>query len=226
MFPRHGRRRLREEAQPVLYYTDIAGSPSRCHRLVGFAQLASDLRRGRLPGYAWLSPNLCDDGHDCGVAGSERFLARTVPALLRELGPSGFLLITWDEGGSDAGCCRVAHGGHIATILAGAHVIPGGRDAQPLDHYGVLATIEEAFGLPLLAGAADPRAGRLTSLFAQPPRICCTTPRHHLGPLLRNENPSTDSEASSGYTPCDSHGYLRRHAPDALRCAAQPREAP
>jgi hypothetical protein len=163
---------------PFVYYTDIAGSPSRCHRLVGFTQLASDLRTGQLPGFAWLSPNLCDDGHDCGVAAGDHFLARTVPALLRELGPRGFLVITWDEGSSNRGCCGVAHGGQIATILAGADVLRGGREEQPLDHYGVLATIEEAFGLPLLAGAADPRAGRLSALFAHPPRICCATPRH------------------------------------------------
>jgi len=155
---------------PLLYYRDIAGSPSRCRRLVGFAQLAADLRSGRLPSYAWISPNLCDDGHDCGVAAGDRFLARTVPTLLRELGPHGFLVLTWDEGSSDRGCCGVAHGGHIATVLAGPDIVPGGRERQPVDHYGVLATIEEAFGLPLLGGSAEPGAGRLTSLFSHPPR--------------------------------------------------------
>ncbi len=132
---------------------------------------SSDLRRGRLPRYAWISPNLCDDGHDCSIATADRFLARTVPLLLRELGPHGFLLLTWDEGSSDNGCCAGAQGGRIATILAGPDVRPGARDSQPVDHYGVLATIEEAFGLPPLAGAADARSGRLTSLFTRPPHI-------------------------------------------------------
>ena len=58
---------------PFIYYDDISGSPSRCAHLAGFSQLASDLRAGRLPTYSWISPNLCDDGHDCGVKGSERF---------------------------------------------------------------------------------------------------------------------------------------------------------
>jgi phosphatidylinositol-3-phosphatase len=156
---------------PFIYYDDIAGSPGRCKRLVGFTQLAADLRRGRLPTYAWISPNLCDDGHDCGVAGGERFLARTVPALLRELGPHGFLVLTWDEGSSQRECCGVARGGQVATILAGPDVRRGGRDGQAVDHYGVLGTIEEALGLPPLAGAADPRSGRLTPLFTRPPHI-------------------------------------------------------
>jgi hypothetical protein len=157
---------------PFIYYNDIAGSSRRCNRLVGFGQLAADLRTGRLPTYAWISPNLCDDGHDCGVSGSERFLARTLPALLRELGPHGFLVLTWDEGSSNRGCCgEAAQGGHLATIIAGPEVRKGARYDQPVDHYGVLGTIEEALALPPLAGAADPNSGRLTSLFTHPPHI-------------------------------------------------------
>jgi len=156
---------------PFIYYDPIARSPGRCARLVGFTQLTAGLRSGRLPSFVWISPNLCDDGHDCGVAAGDRFLAHTVPALLRELGPHGFLVITWDEGSSNAGCCGVARGGHIATILAGPDVRAGGRMQQPVDHYGVLATIEQALGLPALAGAADPRAGRLTPLFTRAPRL-------------------------------------------------------
>ncbi len=156
---------------PFAYYPDVVSSPGRCARLSGFERLAADLRGGRLPGYAWISPNLCDDGHDCALRTADGFLARTVPALLRELGPHGFLVLTWDEGTSDAGCCGVAHGGHVATIVAGPDVRPGARLAGPLDHYGVLATVERAFGLSTLAGAADPRAGSLAPLFAHAPRL-------------------------------------------------------
>jgi hypothetical protein len=156
---------------PFIYYDDIAGSPSRCGRLVGFGRLTQALRSGRLPTYAWITPNLCDDGHDCGVGAGDRFLARTVPALLRELGPHGFIVVTWDEGGSDQGCCGAARGGHVATIVAGPDVRRGGRLQHPIDHYGVLATVEQALSLPPLAGAAEGRAGRLTPLFIRTPRV-------------------------------------------------------
>jgi hypothetical protein len=156
---------------PFAYYVDVVRSPRRCGRLVGFGSLAADLRRGRLATYSWITPNLCDDGHDCGVAAGDRFLARTVPALLHELGPQGFIVLTWDEGGSDASCCGAAHGGRVATILAGPRVRRGSRLASPVDHYGVLATIEEALGLPPLGGAADPASGRLGALFNRPPRV-------------------------------------------------------
>jgi hypothetical protein len=36
---------------------------------------------------------------------------------------------------------------------------------RPIDHYGVLASIEDAFGLPRLGAARDPRHGTLAPLF-------------------------------------------------------------
>jgi hypothetical protein len=156
---------------PFVYFEDIAGSSARCHKIVGFPELAADLRRGRLPTYVWVTPNLCDDGHDCGLASSDRFLAHTVPALLRELGPQGFLVITWDEGDTDRSCCGAARGGRIATLVAGPTVRPGARLSTPIDHYGTLATIEQALGLPLLGGAAGSHSGRLTTLFSTAPHI-------------------------------------------------------
>jgi phosphatidylinositol-3-phosphatase len=156
---------------PFIYYTDVADNPQRCAHLVGFTALASDLRSGRLPTYSWITPNLCNDTHDCGVAQGDSFLAGAVPALVRALGPQGFLVLTWDEGVSNAGCCGGATGGHVATIVVGPQVVPGSREAVPVDHYGVLATVEQALGLPLLGAAADVRNGRLTPLFRSPPVI-------------------------------------------------------
>jgi hypothetical protein len=156
---------------PFIYYDDVARSASRCSKLAGFGRLTADLRAGRLPTYTWITPNLCDDGHDCGVGAGDRFLARTVPPLLHELGPHGFMIIAWDEGSSERGCCGAAHGGRIATIVAGPELRHGAREQQPIDHYGVLGTIEQALRLPPLAGAADPRSGRLTPLFARTPHV-------------------------------------------------------
>jgi hypothetical protein len=156
---------------PFMYYDDIARSPSRCGRVVGFGALDNDLRRGRLPAYSFISPNLCHDMHDCDVATGDRFLSGLIPQLVRELGPEGFLVLTWDEGSSDAGCCVDAHVGRIATIVAGPGVRRGARSDRAVDHYGVLRTIENALGLPPLGGAAAARSGTLDALFSAPPRL-------------------------------------------------------
>jgi hypothetical protein len=80
-------------------------------------------------------------------------------------------VVTWDEGTLDTGCCGAAHGGNIATIVAGPGVARGAREGRPVDHYGVLATIERVLGLHALGGSADPRAGNLAPLFARPPSV-------------------------------------------------------
>ena len=120
--------RYAKKHDPFMYHDDVARNPHRCRRVVGFGDLARDVRRGTLPAFAFVSPDLCHDTHDCDVATGDRFLSGLVPQLLRELGPRGFLVLTWDEGSTDAGCCTDAHGGRIATIVAG----PGGapRRAQ------------------------------------------------------------------------------------------------
>ncbi len=138
---------------PFIYFDDIANDPARCRRLVPYGDLAADLRTGTLPTFAWVSPNLCDDTHDCAPRVGDDFLAHLVPALTRELGPHGLLVLTWDEGTSDAGCCAGAAGGHIATVLTGPDVRPGSRDDRPADTYSLLRTIDAALGLPPLGRA-------------------------------------------------------------------------
>jgi phosphatidylinositol-3-phosphatase len=157
---------------PFLYYDAIVRDRSACRaHVVGFGALGRDLRRGRLPTYTFITPNLCHDGHDCGVAEADRFLRAAVPPLLRALGPHGYLVLTWDEGDSDAGCCGSAHGGRIATIVVGPDVRRGGREAAPVDHYGVLATVEDSLRLPRLGAAAAPQHGSLRPLFTRFPRL-------------------------------------------------------
>jgi phosphatidylinositol-3-phosphatase len=139
---------------PFAYYTRITTNPTRCSHVVPLGRLAADERGHTLPRFIWITPNLCHDMHDCSVSTGDRFLATLVPALLRSLGRNGVLFLTWDEGSSDAGCCHLASGGHIATIVAGPGARPGARITTPTDHYSVLQTIEDLFRLPRLRGAA------------------------------------------------------------------------
>jgi hypothetical protein len=156
---------------PFAYYDGVVSDPARCRRMVPFTQLAADLRAGALPAYSFIAPNLCNDTHDCPVRTGDRFLARVVPGILSALGPRGVLIVTFDEGSSNAGCCGTASGGRITTIVAGRGVRRGARDATPIDHYGVLRSTEDALGLPHLGGAADPRNGSLRRLFRRAPRV-------------------------------------------------------
>jgi hypothetical protein len=151
---------------PFVYYRAITAHRASCARVVPLTRLAADERAHALPTFIWITPNLCHDMHDCDVSTGDRFLATLVPSLLGSLGRRGLLFLTWDEGSSDAGCCRLAAGGHIATIVAGPGARAHARVSTAVDHYSLLRTIEDLLSLPHLGGAA-----------------CACTPS--LGPLLR-----------------------------------------
>jgi hypothetical protein len=151
---------------PYLYYADIASNHARCQQIVPYTQLAADLREGSLPTFGWITPNLCDDGHNCDLGDVDRFLRGVVPALLTELGPKGALFITWDEGVSDQGCCGgQAAGGRIVTIVAGPAAQPGATVAIPYDPYSLLATVEQMLRLPRLRRAGSTHTKPLDALF-------------------------------------------------------------
>ena len=130
-----------------------------CRHRVSFAALSSDLAAGRLPPFSLVVPDLCHDMHDCSVATGDRFLKALVPKLLRALGPRGYLVLTFDE--ANAGSAL------IPTIVAGPGARRGAIQTARVDHYGVLATIEDTFGLRHLGAAGRPGHGSLMPLLRQ-----------------------------------------------------------
>jgi len=151
---------------PFVYYTRVVHNAGWCANVVPLTQLSTDEHRRQLPRFIWITPNLCHDMHDCSVATGDQFLSALVPTLLRSLGPHGLLFITWDEGTSDSGCCRLASGGHIATIVAGPGARPGARLRMATDHYSLLQTIQGVLGLRRLRGTACPCTRSLAPLLA------------------------------------------------------------
>jgi len=142
--------RYAKRHNPFAYFPSVTEVPQRCDRVVPETELLADLDRHRLPRFGWLTPDLCHDGHDCGLAAVDFHLYLLVPRILRQLGPHGLLVVTFDEGISDAGCCGAPGGGRIPTVLAGADVPQGDLISQPANHYSLLASIEDHFGLPRL----------------------------------------------------------------------------
>ncbi|HYQ78653.1 MAG TPA: alkaline phosphatase family protein [Solirubrobacterales bacterium] len=139
---------------PFVYFPLITAVPARCKQIVPEALLRSDLRHHRLPDLGWLTPDLCDDAHDCSLAAADEHLRTVVPQIRRQLGAHGLLILTFDEGTSNVGCCGAPGGGRVATILVGPHVPAGTTLAAPANHYSLLASLEDRFGLGRLRRAA------------------------------------------------------------------------
>ena len=72
------------------------------------------------PAFSWISPNLCDDGHDApcvtgapgGLAQADAFLAQWVPTIMAAPAyqQGGLIVITFDEGSDSAARCGEASG--------------------------------------------------------------------------------------------------------------------
>jgi phosphatidylinositol-3-phosphatase len=144
---RDGTGAYRRKHAPAISFDAIRNDPARCANLVDLTAFH--------PGdvtYSLIIPNQCHDAHDCGLDQADRWLASFVPTITdsQAFASGGLLIVTFDE---DAG--NDPSGGHIATVVASPHVPAGFRSDQPHDHYSVLRTIEDAWGLDCLADACD-----------------------------------------------------------------------
>ena len=171
---------------PFMYFHAIIDDASGCaQRVVNLKQLSSDLANASsTPNFAFITPNLCNDGHDSfcanhepgGLPRADRFLQQWVPQIIHSpaFGQDGILIITFDEsatfGGKDQACCgeaghpgpntkqpgiSSAGGGRVgAIVLSSRYVKPNTRSDTPYNHYSLLRTVEDLFGLPHLGYAA------------------------------------------------------------------------
>jgi phosphatidylinositol-3-phosphatase len=158
---------------PFVFFDHLTGTnnPSDAFGIAHnrpYSELARDLTSNSVARYNFITPNLCDDGHDpCApqydpVRQTDDWLAREVPKILASAAYSnnGTLFITWDEGegGSD---------GPIGMILLSPLARGGGYSNRiHCTHSSFLRTMQEVFHVsPWLGDAAN--ATDLGDLFQQ-----------------------------------------------------------
>ena len=142
---------------PFLYYNSIRNNPARCGRVVPFSQFNADLGANALPNFVWITPNLCNDMHDCDTSVGDAWLKHVASGILNSSAwrNGGVLIITWDEGDTETGCCGNSAGGQVATLIVAPGMNPGFRSTVPSTHYSLLRTVEDAWGLAPLGAAAS-----------------------------------------------------------------------
>ena len=101
-----------------------------------------------LPTLSFVIPNLCDDMHDCSLSTGDTWLKNNLDAYVTWAKThNSLLIVTWDEDDSSTTANQVA------TIFAGASVKPGNYP-ETINHYRVLRTLEDMYGLAALGSAA------------------------------------------------------------------------
>lgn len=159
-----------QKHNPFYYFDAIRLNPDRCGRIVPLAQLQTDLASGRLPDLVWIGPDMRNSTHDASIATGDQRLSELLPSVLQSPAflDGGLLVVTYDEGRTNAACCgRARGGGRIMTVVASPLGRRGFVSAVPHDQYSLLRTIEEAWGLGYLGRAGDPSTTSLAEFFDQ-----------------------------------------------------------
>ncbi len=144
-----------QKHDPFVHYDDVVKNATRCrNHVVPFTQFATDLKGGALANYVWISPNLCNDMHNCSVATGDKWLSTVVPQIIGSPAfKNSVLFILWDEGTTNSG-----GGGRIPAVVVSPFTPAGFRWAGALDHYDLLRTIEDAWKLKPLGKSASATA--------------------------------------------------------------------
>jgi len=149
---------------PFLYFDAIRNDQARCkHSVVPLHQLDIDLKKGHLPDFSFIVPDMCNSSHDCDLKVTDAWLGRVVDSILNSLAfdQNSLLVLTFDEGTSNEGCCDpspLAQGGRVATVLISPLVKRGFEDSTVYSHYSLLKTISSAWKLEELGHASNPTA--------------------------------------------------------------------
>jgi hypothetical protein len=167
---------------PFMYFRSIIGRPAYCKRHVRpLSALTDDLARtSSTRSFSYITPDLCHDAHNrrCadggpgGLRAANRWFRRWVPEILRSpaFRADGMLVVTADESEGvredSRACCGEGPGpnagqpgidgpggGRIGALVISPYVEPGTSTTTPYNHYSLLGSVEDLFGLPRLGYA-------------------------------------------------------------------------
>jgi len=125
-------------------WVDFSTVPAASNRT--YASFPTDY--STLPTVAFVTPNMCNDMHDCSIGTGDTWLQSHLDGYAQWAKThNSLLIVTFDEDNS-------LSLNHIHTSFIGQYVTPG-TYPEKITHYTVLRTIESAYGLSALGGAAS-----------------------------------------------------------------------
>jgi len=116
-----------------------------------FADFPQDF--AKLPTVSFVIPDMDNDMHDGSFEAADEWLKTHIePYVDWAFKHNSLLILTWDED-------DFRGDNHIVTILVGP-MVQAGTSPQRIDHYSVLRTLLDFYGLPALGASSDAEAIR------------------------------------------------------------------
>ena len=168
-YPGAAPRLYAQKHNPFVYFKDIATNPQRLAKIQPLTSNTLAATLANPPNLTYIVPNQCDDMHGTTTCPNLDSLLQTGDAYLKSLvskivaSPSftrrSAIFVVWDEDdySSNFGCCSslpALGGGHTLALVVRARARYA-RSATPMNHYSLLRTILEGFGLPPLGHSND-----------------------------------------------------------------------
>ncbi|HLO28117.1 MAG TPA: alkaline phosphatase family protein [Anaerolineales bacterium] len=158
-----------QKHNPFVYFDPIRLNPQRCEQaIVPLTTLETDIEAGTLPNFVYITPNICNDSHNCSLDVADAWLTNQLATLIPALDASGdsyLIVMMFEEGQGNHTCCGLPEpgGGRVPVVLYSPLVKTGFEDATPYTHYSLLKTISAAWGLKYLGHAADDTNALITA---------------------------------------------------------------
>jgi hypothetical protein len=167
---------------PFVYFHSIIDNQSYCDQhVVNLNALTTDMQQtATTPNLAFITPDLCADGHDStckdgskgGLKGADAFLQQWVPLITQSPAylKDGLLLVLFDEADSGgAACCNEQSGpnvtypgqwfnpggGKVGAVMLSPFIKAGTKTNTSYNHYSMLHSLEDFFGLSYLGFAGQ-----------------------------------------------------------------------
>jgi hypothetical protein len=189
---------------PFVYFHSITDSPDCAKNVVNLNQLPQDLAsEDRTPNFVFITPNLCDDGHDSpckngqpgGLVSADAFLQKWVPLITssKAFQRDGLLVINFDESGLDV---AVSSGG-VLNISAAGQFCCNEQPGPNLASFPQTTSLAPTVSLTFQSYGGDRTGALLLSPFIQAGTVS-NTPFNHYS-LLKSLEDIFDIDEYLGY---------------------------
>jgi hypothetical protein len=142
---------------PAVYY--LRARPWCRHNVRNLGRLRTGrfhhaLNDGHAPSYMFVTPNLCNDMHDCSLGTGDLWLARWIPMITHSRSYRAghtAVFVVWDEGGGN--------GNQVPLIVVSRYTPAHAVRHRLMTHFSLLRATERLLGIRRYLGKANSARG-------------------------------------------------------------------